>query len=67
MKLNFFFFYFFFDPENMKKLGFFRLRKFLNLNVLHKGRLMQDWVFILGFLPRYVVKSNRKWVQLHRS
>ena len=35
-------------PKNMKKLFFLWLRRFSNLNVLHTGLLMQDWVFRLG-------------------
>ena len=30
-------------------IGFLGQRKFSNLSVLHKGLLMQDWVFRLGF------------------
>ena len=30
------------------KLGFLGLRTFSNVNVLHKGLLLQDWVFRLG-------------------
>ena len=30
------------------KLGFLELRTFSNVNVLHKGLLLQDWVFRLG-------------------
>ena len=46
MKLNIIFDFDFFDPENIKKLSFFGLiLRFSNLNVLHKGFLMQDWVF----------------------
>ena len=30
------------------KLGFLELRRFSNLNVLHKDLLMQDWLFRLG-------------------
>ena len=41
-----FFFDFFLPQKNWKKL--LGLRKFSNLNVLHKGLLIQDWVFRLG-------------------
>ena len=43
------FFFKFFEPENVKKPGFLGLiLRFSNLNVLHKGLLMQDWVSRLG-------------------
>ena len=29
-----------------------------NLNVLHKGLLLQDWVFRLGLQPYYIFKYN---------
>jgi hypothetical protein len=42
--------WFFFRPRKHKKLFFLGLLlRFSNLNVLHKGLLMQDWVFRLGF------------------
>ena len=31
------------------KLGFLGLRTFSNVNVQHKGLLLQDWVFRLGY------------------
>ena len=35
--------------EKVEKTGFFRANtQISNLNVLHKGLLMQDWVFRLG-------------------
>ena len=34
--------------HNTEKANFLGMRKFSNLNVLHKGFLMQDWVFRLG-------------------
>ena len=38
-----------FDPENIKNSFFLGLiLRFSNLNVLHKGLLLQDWVFRLG-------------------
>ena len=46
--VKFFFFLFlkkYFLGKNRVFLG---LRKFSNLNVLHKGLLMEDWVFRLG-------------------
>ena len=44
----------------MKKLVFLGLRRFSNLNVLHKGLLMQDWVFRLGFCLYFgaIIYSN---------
>ena len=37
--------------EKVEKTGFFRANpQISNLNVLHKGLLMQDWVFRLGLL-----------------
>ena len=49
MKLNIIFILYFFDPEKIKKLFFLGLiLRFSNLNVLHKGLLLQDWVFGLG-------------------
>ena len=53
-----FFFFLLKKFEKVEKTGFFRVKKlgFLglilrlsNLNVLHKGLLMQDWVFRLGY------------------
>ena len=36
--------------EKVEKTGFFRANtQISNLNVLHKGLLLQDWVFRLGF------------------
>ena len=36
--------------EKFEKTGFFRANtQISNLNVLHKGLLLQDWVFRLGF------------------
>ena len=38
--------------EKVEKTGFLGLiLRFSNLNVLHKGLLMQDWVFRLGMVP----------------
>ena len=37
-----------FLPWKHEKTRFLGLRRFSNLNVLHKGLLMQDWVFRLG-------------------
>ena len=46
---------FFFFSEKIKKVektGFFRAKtQISNLNVLHKGILLQDWVFRLGLIP----------------
>ena len=51
MKLHIIYIFYFFDPENRKKTLFLGLiLRFSNLNVLHKGLLMQDWVFRLGSL-----------------
>ena len=45
----------FFDPENIKKLFFPGLiLRFSNLKVLHKGLLMQDWIFRLGYRPFFL-------------
>ena len=35
------------SKNNFKKIGI-KLRTFSNVNVLHKGLLLQDWVFRLG-------------------
>ena len=41
-------------------LGFFLgLRTFSNVNVLHKGLLLQDWVFRLGMLQRTSVQTMK--------
>ena len=45
-------------PKTWKNSFFLGLRRFSNLNVLHKGLLMQDWVFRLGQPP---------WVLPHRE
>jgi hypothetical protein len=45
-----------FDPENVKKLDFFRAAQIFS--VLHKGLLMQDWVFRLGIGQIAVVKLD---------
>ena len=37
----------------------FFLRTFSNVNILHKGLLLQDWVFRLGLLPMLVFLDNR--------
>ena len=51
MKLNTIVIFYFFDPENIKKLFFPGLiLRFSNLKVLHKGLLMQDWIFRLGLI-----------------
>ena len=45
--------------EKVEKTGFLGLiLRFLNLNVLHKGLLMQDWVFRLG------IRGKKKTVKL---
>ena len=37
--------------EKVEKTGFFRANtQISNLNVLHKGLLLQDWVFRLGYV-----------------
>ena len=44
-----------------KNLVFLGLRKFSNLSVLHKGVLMQDWVFRLGltlFTSMYIINPK---------
>ena len=42
-------------PRKQKKLFFLGLiLRFSNLNVLHKGLLMQDWVFRLGLEPNFI-------------
>ena len=44
-----FLFFKFSEPEKVKKTFFLGLiLRFSNLNVLHKGLLLQDWVFRLG-------------------
>ena len=49
MKLNIIFIFLFFWPWKQKKIFFLGLiLRFSHLNVLHKGLLMQDWVFRLG-------------------
>ena len=49
MKLNTIFIFLFFWPQKNKETPFLGLiLRFSNLNVLHKGLLMQDWVFRLG-------------------
>ena len=48
------------DPENMTNSFFLGLRKFSNLNVLHKGLLMQDWVFRLGLAPKKLTANSTK-------
>ena len=35
------------------KLVFLGLPTFSNMNVLHKGLLLQDWVFKLGVFQKY--------------
>ena len=53
--LYIFFFFYWKNLKKLKKLVFLGLiLRFSNLNVLHKGLLMQDWVFRLGF------KLNKK-------
>ena len=48
--------------EKVEKTGFLGLiLRFLNLNVLHKGLLMQDWVFRLG------IRGKKKTVKLWSS
>ena len=50
MKLNIILIFLFFRPQKQKKTLFLGLiLRFSNLNVLHKGLLMQDWVFRLGW------------------
>ena len=51
--------------EKVEKIGFFRANtQISNLNVLHKGLLMQDWVFRLGLqlngnaVKVYVVRGH---------
>ena len=47
--LFYFIFFFLKKFEKVEKTGFFRANtQISNLNVLHKGLLMQDWVFRLG-------------------
>ena len=51
--MAFIIFYFFFlkKVEKVEKTVFFRANSQIsNLNVLHKGLLLQDWVFRLGVL-----------------
>ena len=50
--MAFIIFFFFIEKfEKFEKTVFFRANtQISNLNVLHKGLLMQDWVFRLGFL-----------------
>ena len=49
MKLNIISIFYFFYPENIKTLFLGLILRFSKLNVLHKGLLMQDWVFRMGF------------------
>ena len=62
--------------KKLKQLFFLGLiLRFSNLNVLHKGLLMQEWVFGLGFFLklcitfkylRIITKANKKrgWAQI---
>ena len=54
------FFYFLLKKfEKVEKTGFFRANtQISNLNVLHKGLLMQDWVFRLGLEIIFVQLSE---------
>ena len=48
--MAFIIFFFLNKVEKVEKTVFLGLiLRFSNLNVLHKGLLMQDWVFRLGF------------------
>ena len=70
-KMAFINFYFFLLKkfEKVEKTGFFRANtQISNLNVLHKGLLMQDWVFRLGmqlFCAECTIKVDEKqnWKQ----
>ena len=54
--MAFIIFFFIEKFEKFEKTGFFRANtQISNLNVLHKGLLLQDWVFRLGLR----IKSSR--------
>ena len=47
------------------KTGFLGLRRFSNLDVLHKGLLLQDWVFRLGINPTISEWNSQFQVTVH--
>ena len=52
--------------EKVEKTGFFRANtQISNLNVLHKGLLMQDWVFRLGDVCLFVFWKKLKTPKRH--
>ena len=53
--------------KNLEKLVFFRANtQISNLNVLHKGLLLQDWVFRLGIVVNKTEIVNVGWYsELH--
>ena len=57
MKLYIVFFLIFLTPKTEKTLFWGLILRFLNLNVLHKGLLMQDWVFRLGIYSSHSVAN----------
>ena len=42
------------------KLVFLGLRIFSNVNVLHKGLLLQDWVYRLGTLDFSLIRDTKR-------
>ena len=69
MKLNMIFVFLFSWPWKQKNSFFLGLiLKFSNLNVLHKGLLMQDWVFRLGMTHwnRRVTEGAEFWITCKR-
>ena len=51
-----------FKKSIWNKIGFLGLRKFSNVNVLHKDLLLQDWVFRLG-----VSSTFYRWTFFRKS
>ena len=60
-------FFLIFWTQKSEKTGFFRANtQISNLNVLHKGLLLQDWVFRLGILVNKTEIVNVGWYsELH--
>ena len=58
-----FFFFNFFEI----KLVFLGPRRFSNVNVLHKGLLLQDWVFRLGAWPNLSKRCSQVIINLEKK
>ena len=54
-------FFMFLPPKTWKNLHFFRAVQILDLSILHKGQLLQDWVSRLGVSPKFFSIFHRLW------